>query len=312
MLIEKKCVRSLKNNLPADIEGKDICFGVRVDSNAIRSRLIDIGFTGELEDGEQLLPQGIGSVSSYNAEGKYIKHTDQPKETAYRQAEWTWEQFSGYNQTTTQTKIVDIPYERYPRTFFAPPAEELEIKTNPNGLKYLVSRVVSYDPHTNEQEIIHIINLLLELFGSCEILQTDLISFLPSEIKRLNWDVLPPGEMPWSKLRVKLDEVIAQEPDGNKKVLQKRHEAIASFQPDFVAVGRGGFKGYVVFAFPEKGMFVLESSAVNNATYFMGENWTVLSTMTKAEILSENLHTHRVIHRESWFQQVGAILQTVK
>lgn len=37
-------------------------------------------------------------------------------------------------------------------------------------------------------------------------------------------------------------------------------------------------------------------------------NWETLSAMTKSEILRDNLHSNRVIHRENWFREVHNIL----
>ncbi len=308
MRIEKKRVRSLKNNLSQETQDKVLRFGIKVEDDGVEQQLAGIGFTPDLVEGESVLPSAIGRVSKYNAEGDFIKHTDKPMETTYRQAEWTWEQFSGYLQTETQSKIVDIPYQRYPRTFIEPPSEELEIKINPQGLKYVVSREVTYLSE-NEEEIVHIINLMLELFGYCEVLQKDLVSFIPTEVKKLNWEILPPGDMPWTKLKARLKRVIQNEPGANQKVLEKRHEAIASFEPEYVVVGNGGFAGYVVFAFPDRDLFVLESSQVNNATYITEEDWPYLSKLSKVEILANNLHKHRVIHRENWFHEIGKILE---
>lgn len=90
--------------------------------------------------------------------------------------------------------------------------------------------------------------------------------------------------------------------------IDKRHEAISAFKPKFVAVGRGGFDGYVIFGFPSKFLYILESTQVNNATYVLDRNWEELSTMTKAELLNNNLHRERLIHRENWFAQLNQVL----
>ena len=95
---------------------------------------------------------------------------------------------------------------------------------------------------------------------------------------------------------------------ANSAVIDKRFETINEHQPDFVAIGRAGFSGYVVFGFPSKNTFVLESTEINNATYIFDDSWESLSQKTKAEVLNEDLHKHRVIHRESWFSEVAKIL----
>jgi hypothetical protein len=269
-------------------------------------KIESIGFNST-DPGITLLPKPIGPVSEYNAEGKFISHKDQPKETAYRQAEWTWTEFRGRYDTVEKSKIVDIPYQRYPRTFSPPPSIELTIRLDTNGDKTLATTPFIFQTHETTQ-LIHAINLLLELFGFCELLHENLESILDIPVRRLNWDILPKGNRPWSSLKPLLDKKISQLPDGVKTVIDKRFESINIHKPDFVAVGRAGFSGYVVFGFPQKGIFILESTQTNNATYVFDSNWEELSNMTKLEILNERLHKNRVLHRESWFANINRIL----
>ena len=77
-------------------------------------------------------------------------------------------------------------------------------------------------------------------------------------------------------------------------------EEIYDANPDFVAYGRSGFRGYAVFGFKQKGIYVLESAFPNNATYVLGGDWETISQLSKAEILSQNLHKARIIHDANW------------
>jgi hypothetical protein len=114
--------------------------------------------------------------------------------------------------------------------------------------------------------------------------------------------------MPWTQLQHHLRPIVEQQPDGNRAVIDKRHETISAYNPDFVAVGRGGFDGYVIFGFSSKALFILESTQVNNATYVLDRDWEELSSMTKAELLDNDLHRERLIHRKSWFAEVNRVL----
>ena len=99
-----------------------------------------IGFTGNLSDGDAVLPSpDFGPTSRFNAEGKVKVHKDRPMETAYRQVEWTWEEWNGPYDRLEQSKIVDVPYRRYPRTPIPPPAIELTIRKKVDGGSLLVS-----------------------------------------------------------------------------------------------------------------------------------------------------------------------------
>ncbi len=73
-------------------------------------------------------------------------------------------------------------------------------------------------------------------------------------------------------------------------------------------MGRAGFDGYVIFGFPQKNLFVLENVHSDNATYVFEEDWAELSQMTKAQILSHDLHKDRLIHRRGWPAKVRRLL----
>lgn len=305
MIIRKKRIRSARSNIRGVAEGEQICISLS-DIHRFKDRLVESGFSKALNVGEQILPASLGNVSHFNAEGDYEVHRDQPKETVSRQAEWHWQEFHGPYDRVERSKIVDIPYERYPRTFIAPPAIEITIAES-DGEKLLLAPRLPFTAEA-EPQIVHTINLFLELFGECEVLRKDLSQIVPAKLVRLNWEVLPQGKLPWQKLRGELRPIVNRQPEGNRAVIDKRHETIASHDPEFVAVGRGGFDGYVIFGFPSKSLYILESTQVNNATYVLDKDWEELSTMTKAELLNENLHKDRIIHRDNWFNAVHELL----
>lgn len=305
MIIRKNRVRSARSNIRGVAHGQQICMSLS-DIDRFKVRLEEVGFSNRLDVGEQVLPSPLGNVSHFNAEGGYKVHRDQPKETAYRQAEWHWQEFRGRYDRVERSKIVEIPYERYPRTFIEPPAVELTI-AEASGEKVVVAPPLPFTSDA-EPQLVHTINLFLELFGECEVLRGDLSPIRPAKVIRLNWEVLPQGKLPWEKLKGELRPIVNRQPEGNRAVIDKRHETIASHNPEFVAVGRGGFDGYVIFGFPSRALYVLESTQINNATYVLDKDWEELSTMTKAELLNENLHRDRIIHRENWFDAIHRLL----
>ncbi|WP_315980950.1 hypothetical protein [Aliamphritea spongicola] len=183
----------------------------------------------------------------------------------------------------------------------------MNIATNSNSEKFIISDPVEFTSE-NDDLLVHIINLFLEIFGHCEIRSENLDSIIRAPLRKLNWDVLPPGKKPWGELKPLVREATGNLSDGNKVVIDKRLESINVHEPDFVAVGRAGFSGYLIFGFPEKNLYILESTQTNNATYVIENNWEVLSGLTKAEILENNLHKERVFHRESWFNEINRVL----
>lgn len=146
------------------------------------------------------------------------------------------------------------------------------------------------------------------MFGECTVLTEDLEKLIRSPVVPLNWRVLPPGRWPWAALQKKVGPLIEQAPGGNQTVIRHRFETINGYGPDFVAVGQAGFRGYVIFGFTENNLFVCESIYTGNATYVFDERWEELSKMTKAEILSQDLQTDRIIHRSKWDDRIRALL----
>jgi hypothetical protein len=162
----------------------------------------------------------------------------------------------------------------------------------------------------NKDALLHCINLFRDLFGECDILTEDLAPFTGLKVRRLNWDVLPKGEMPWSRLQERMNPVVralgertAPAADFRLRLLAEEHS------PDFAAVGRAGFHGYLIFGFKDSGIYVLESLFYGNATYVFGEDWERLSQMTKAEILEGDLQKDRIIHRDGWDSAMRKLLR---
>lgn len=305
MRIQKKRIRRLEINLIGVNENTSVRAAFPIDE-MLPSALTRAGFTSTAVVGEQILPSIVGPITRYNAEGRCIIHRDQPKETCYRQHQWTHSEWHGPHQVEV-TKMVDIPYQRYPRTQLPPPSIELTITELSNGKKAVVAPAAIYDA-SNPDPLLLNINLLLELFLGCDVLNESLIPVGVVPTISLNWEILPSGKMPWSKLQPLLAPVLDGQKKGKIPVVEYRLETISKYGPEFTAVGHGGFSGYVIFGFPELRLFVLECARYANATYVLGGNWEELAQLTKAEILDQNLHEARLIHVECWADRIQKLL----
>ncbi len=84
----------------------------------------------------------------------------------------------------------------------------------------------------NQERIKHIINLFLEYFGECEILQENLLPVFNVGVTRLNWDVLPIGNYPWDTLRNNVQNIIDNAPLARRNLTERRIQAISSNNPD--------------------------------------------------------------------------------
>lgn len=282
--------------------------GLALDAD-IEKRLTEMGFGIPLVPGQRLLPPARkGSACRRNAEGFDIIHRDQPMETAYRQVEWHWTQFAGRYGTEEMSKIVDVPYQRYPRTHVAPYSIELEIKVRDDGQVFVVA-----GPFINDEAHVAVAtntaNMLRETLGSCEVLGKDLSNWVSAPVRRLHWQLLPPGKNPWESAKSALEKMIECAPAGNQGVFRARLTAVGEKKPDFVAIGIGGFEGYTVFGFVKQELCVLECPQVNNATYVLPmESWEAVSQMTKAQILDAQAHKARIVHTRSWFDALEKVL----
>lgn len=236
MIISRSSIRELSRYLDPSSYGRTFIFGAQL--NSLADPILDrIGFAHERSIGDLVLPMSnLGPISKYNADGRLVIHKDRPMETAYRQAEWRWREWRGRHDTEEQSKIVDVPYKRYPRTFIPPPSVELTIGKTAAGRLAILSPRVELNAF-NRNAIVHIINLFLEIFGHCEVFSDALEEMVSSPLRRLNWRILPPGRYPWPKLKSQIDRLLQYVTKGSRKVIEYRLGVLNSYGPSFYAIG---------------------------------------------------------------------------
>lgn len=296
-MINKVRIRNIDNYL-FGIHNGDVFFVSKKMNEVPEDRLRFLGYSDNLSNGEQVLPRAIGPISRFNSNGSFIKLKDLPMETRYREVcvkDW----HGDYH-------YVDVPYKRYQREEIPAPSIELKIVEN-QGELYLVSpKMEKVD--SNAAQIKHIINLFLELFGSCEILNQSFeptISSIPT--RRVNWQILPEGEYPWKRL-AQLAGNLSSTRVGKAKIQEHNVDAILKYKPSELIYGVGGFRGYLVFKFPTKNLFVMENVMYGNATYVFENDWEQFSRLTKAEIIQNSLEKSRIEHRSGWENEINRIL----
>ena len=219
-------------------------------------RMSAIGFSVKPQPGDTILPTPVGSVSKYNANGRYVIQKDLPKEYRYvTTVEWSWQQWNGPYDTVEQTEDKAIYKCCYQRKFHEPPSSELTI-VHHNAQFLIVSEELA---KTADQEgrISHVLNLFLELFGEYEIRHINLQTITPPNIRKVNWTLLPPGLYPWSRVRQHVAQMLEETTHRHANPIYRRLEKIASFNPDEVYVGQGGFRSYVAYIFRSKALAVL-------------------------------------------------------
>lgn len=256
--------------------------------------LCALGLDEHPTEGESLIPSPVGPVSHFNANGREIVRKDLPKISQSRMVLAKWSDWHGNPHSGLQIRSQQV----YQKELIPPPEEYLTVMQTEAGMVLTsrsLNRTVDDDP-----KIIHIINLFLELFGDLEITSVDLKSPHSLVVKRLNWRILPPGEYPFERAKRELSDFLNHVDEKIRPVVESRIKSVTQHRPDFVAVGVGGFRDYVVFGFQSKNIYVLESPTLGNATYVFKNNWTDVSTLSKKEILNGSLHEARLIHNHRW------------
>lgn len=306
MLIQQRRVRNLDRHLGFLQPEQPVVIAL-TDLGRHRDTLARAGLPGVLQDGDAILPTPSGPVSRFNAEGRPIIHRDRPKETAYRQVEWTWKEFRGRNDFQEVSGIRDVPYQRYPRTLEPPPAVELQVAQAATDVQAVITPSRAWTDG-NKAALRHQVNLLLELFGECSVLTEDLEPLMIAPTRRLNWKLLPAGASP-ADLREQLTPTLRSMGPRIRPVAEHRLRELESYEPVTVAVGQGGFRGYIVFGFSDGRPYVLENLRWGNATYVLGDDWEEISRLTKSQILRQDLHLERLVHTQGWEKQLARLLR---
>lgn len=270
-------------------------------TNTKAGALAKAGFSEDGKIGQTVLPAIVGPMTRFNAEGRWIVHRDQPKETRYVGTRvWRWTQWGGEEQE----RYTDIERECYPRTRVPPPSIELSIQER-NGRLLIVSPQVK---KSDGEKAKHIINIFLELFRTCDVSSTDLESYSPPTIHRVNWRLLPPGEYPWDKMAVHIATALKRASKDVSEIIQDRQDTIRSYGPSRVFVGQAGFSDYLAYEFSDRNQVVLESIRRDNAIYIFGHDWQSVSQLSKADIIKEDLHKHRIVHSRGWKDRLASAL----
>lgn len=297
MIIKKKRINNIYRYINKEEIDNTKQLRVKVDELS-QDKVINIGFSKKLEVGEMVVPKVIGPITYFNVYGKEIINKNEKEDRdiyrPYHIMDWHGQYHDG------------IAYERrkcYKREFINPYEMELII-VGQKETKYVTNKEISKDAN----KLKFAMNLLLEIFGEFEIVYNEeKINY--GKIKRLNWNVLPRGKYPWEKLYPYIKNNLDNMQETKAKIAKNNIEKITQFNPKFVAIGRSGFSGYIIYGFNKENKVILESMEIDNATYVLNENWENISKLTKAEILKNNLHEKRIIHTKRWNEEIETVIK---
>ncbi|WP_332731934.1 hypothetical protein [Pseudomonas sp. ESBL2] len=265
-------------------------------------REAELGLNLLIQDGDAIQPAGVGRVTEYNARGREIKLKDLPLVTKHIPMYRSWQDWHGYPHSGIQIHARDV----YQVRFLTPPGEDLTLRVI-DGNAYIATRLIQItdDP----QVILHLANLMLECFGEFEVFDNQRQQIAHVPVRQLHWELLPQGRYPWNVASGIVDPYIQHLKPSEKGVVEYRMREITSYEPDFVATGRGGYQGYFVYGFTDRNLYLLESIYLNNATYVFGTDWQELSGLTKAEIINGGHEHDRIIHDQHWDSSVRRLMR---
>lgn len=296
-----KSVRSLTQVLKKSGTANKVRFIVPV-KGVENNLLIELGFDDDLNVGDYLMPSALGKFTYFNANGNEKIRKDLPKNPESVMFYGASRDWGGGIQYGVRIRTMD----KYPREYIPAPSETFEI-ISVNGELFVSSSELNLgDP--DEARNILVTNLMLECFTEFEIFDTEKQKTIGPKLKRLQWDVLPPGEYPWEKSKAIITKVTSNLDEKDKKVIEHRMQFIARMKPDFLATGRAGFNGYFVYGFKYKNVYVLESVHLDNATYVFNSDWESLSQLTKSEIIKSNISHNRIIHNRRWRIELSRVI----
>lgn len=301
MEVKGKSIRSAKRVFDAALKIKNSRFSYRVkDSDT--DKLESIGFN-DLPVGSHAIPSPIGIKTRENSEGKEIILKNEKKENLTRSVYKTWNDWHGHQHSGFQ----DISYKAYPRKIIHPTLHELYV-VKVNKDIYICSDSIKLK-EKNNNKIIEVANIMLECFGSFEILDSENMSLSQKSIDVINWEILPSGTSPWSN-SVNCVNFSSKPLNIDRKIaIEYRFNSVNKFAPDFVARGHHGFNGYYIFGFKSKNIFILESIYLNNATYILSDNWEKLSSLTKSQLINGDFDYLRIIHNNQWPSKIIRLLR---
>ncbi|MES2265517.1 MAG: hypothetical protein V4520_02075 [Bacteroidota bacterium] len=250
-------------------------------------------------EGKPFLPAPVGPNTKYNVNGKLIRK--QPEEKITEKVHIKYVRKDG-------TKVeFDRKFHKYVKVIQHHFRVPFMFQINIHKEKFVITpiSVVSNDYQTNLYNT-HTINIFLEIFSTYEVLTSNLE--LPLKFTRkYDFELLPKGNFDNEQIDHIVDIFDKFNNDPKERVaLHKRLTIISDLKPTGgIEKGKNGFKGYIAFKFPEKGIAIIESMYKDQATYIFDiENCDELIQMDKQTILNQKLQKDWIFHHENWEEKI--------
>ena len=274
--------RIIKLNIPKGYDVKNIQIGIPViDKEATKVGLNNVG--------DIILPScNFGPACNRNANGYSYPDRTKPKEERYITTNW----IQPFGNEYASSVACDIYKPCYPLIEVPSTDIELTLYENDKSEKYVVALLTE---NIRQNHLIESINIFLEIYGECYIFSDEIVIENSSKLRRCNWEILPPGELPSEHLKSRLK----REGEDTNTYDVNRLKVLEHYNVEQIVEGINGFDGYYAYVFKE--CCVFESAIYGNATYIVPkENWEIWSQKTKKELLDENIVIEKLVHTANW------------
>jgi hypothetical protein len=126
-------------------------------------------------------------------------------------------------------------------------------------------------------------------------------------IRRVRWQVLPPGEHPFAQILNHLRQLPTSQ--GKVQPDEERLQFIYNLKPSNIYVGSDEFRRYIIFYFSRSRKAILECPYPDNAIYVINGDWEYLSRLSKADLIHfHESEMHRIIHKGNWQDELRKAL----
>lgn len=149
-------------------------------------------------------------------------------------------------------------------------------------------------------KLINSINVLVELFGTCFVLNESLRPIVP--IRHAHWH-LASQNRDWRKTAELLGPVFAELSPTRKELIQKYFESLNTLHPSLHATGQYGFTGLAVFGFRSYDI-MLFIDAKNSVIFAVKGSWHTASQLTIAALYSPDSRVFSILPSPHWHTEL--------
>jgi|GEM_PF-1487691 len=246
------------------------------------------------------IPSGINKYFENNYLGEEVIDRTQKETYSY------WVHFDAPNfgdiQKGTHTIDCLITKQRYARTRTAPQLIRMTYKTNDDGSVTLYTE--EFEADEKNTRLIYAINLFQSIQRYGWQVGVSGLGFDNVPFSDLNFEILPPGIWPTSKLRIHKSKTTSA------PYIRHTEEIIKAHHPDCAAVGKNRFLGYYAYIFQKEGFVILENQHYGNASYIiLLDGWEKTASLTKYEVYSGPNLLSRIPHDRRWESQIDDLFR---